>query len=364
MRIDVLADGKRRRARRLRAAGVLGFATAVLLLAGCGTEPPANWQWWTGDDSTAVAGELTRWQPVLDARLAFADTLRLGQSSGLLLADSASATGDTLYKFKRLLAAWMTVDAAGHSNGLTFGVTDDTVAMTDTFCHVEYVDTVMGAKFHFRYDSLWVVGFTPDTLIDTARTPPETTIVFRASYTEARGFDTPQELTKDFDWASRRFVHLAKTPGAVQYAVRRLTGLGVHVPTAQDAPGISSVTFARPGRIDTFYYSARSAPDVRGIYNLRSVDTLYTVTQGDVIDLTVSISGDSASEKERCFVGVNGAKFDITASGKRGEGSFSFSDTGYQHVYIAAVSVSGLGYVAAVPKVTFWAIPVRVTARQ
>lgn len=364
MRIDVFAGRAAGRLRRRAAAGGLAVAAAVLLLAGCGTEPPSNWQWWTDADSAAVGTELDRWQSALDARRALSDTLRLNLSSGLLFSDSASATGDTLFKFKRLIAVWASTAASGHSNGLTFGVTDDTLAMVDSFCHVEYVDTVRQSGLHYRYDSLWVIGFAPDTLIDTSRTPPETTIVFRASYTEARGFDTPQEVVKEFDWTARRFVHLAKTPNAAEYSARRMTGFGIHIPTAQDAPSVSFVTLSRPGRIDTFYYSARSAPDLRGIYNLRSVDSLYTVTQGDIVDLVVSLSGDSTSEKERCFVGVNGLKTDITLNGKRGRGSFSFSDTGYQHVYVEAHSLSALGYLATLPKAVYWAIPVRVTPRQ
>lgn len=335
----------------------------LLLLAGCGNQPPADWQWWSSADTAAVQAELVRWQGPLDARLALADTLRLNTSLPLLFTDSSSATGETLYKFKHVLDAWPDVEARGHGEAYLFSRTNDTVAMTDTFCQVDYMDTVMATALHFRYDSLWVVGYRPDTTVDTTKTPPETTIVFRASYTEARGFDVPQTLAKSYDWSARRVLHMNKDSAVCNYKTVKFTGCGILVPTAQDAPSITWVAFERPGRSDTFFYSSRQAPDLRGLYNLRPVDSLYTIGQNEPLDVTVVTSGDSAAERERFFVGANGHKTEITQTGKLGHGTVSFADTGYQHVYVQAVSVSGLNYTTSTYKTTYWAIPLWVAPR-
>lgn len=335
----------------------------LLLLAGCGDTPPADWQWWTSADTAAVKAELVRWQGPLDARLALADTLRLNTSLPLLFTDSSSATGETLYKFKHVIDAWPAIDSRGHGEGYLFSRTNDTTVMTDTFCQVNYVDTVMATALNFRYDSLWVVGFRPDTAVDTSKTPPETTVVFRASYTEARGFDSPQTIAKSYDWSARRVLHLDKDSAVTSYVTSRLTGCAMLVPTAQDAPSITWVAFERPGRSDTFFYSARQAPDLRGLYNLRPVDSLYVIGQNEALDVTVVTSGDSAAERERFFVGANGHKVEITQTAKLGRGTISFADTGYQHVYVQAISASGLSYTTSTYKTTYWAIPLRVAPR-
>jgi hypothetical protein len=346
-------------------------AAAVLLFAGCGTEAPADWQWWTSADTAAVQVEVARWQGTLDLRPALTDTLRLNLSLPLTFADSSSPTGETLYKFKRLFAVWTDVDTTGHSDGYLFSRTNDTLpesdtlsALNDTFCQVSFCDTVTGTMLYFRYDSLWVVGYRPDTTVDTTRTPPETTIVFHASYTDARGFAEPQVLSRPYDWTARRLLHLDKTPDVAEYTLKRFTGSATLVPTAQDAPSITWATFARPGRIDTFFYTARQAPDLRGLYNERSVDSLYTIGQGEQVEVTFVTGGDSTADRERFYVTVNGTKTDVTVGPKRGAGTVSLADTGYQHIYVQAVSLSGISTTAGTYKTNCWAIPVRVTPRQ
>lgn len=342
----------------------LAVITAVsILVGGCGTEPPADWQWWSSADSSAVRAELVRWRNTIDIRRALVDTLRLNLSLPLVFADSSSASGETLYKFKHLLAVWTDIDTVGHYDGYLFGRTNDTVAMTDTFCQVSFCDTVRAARLYFRYDSLWVVGYRPDTIVDTTRTPPETSIVYVASYTAARGFGEPQVLVRSYDWTARRLLHFSKTPGVAEYLLRRLTGCAMLVPTPQDAPSITWVTLARPGRVDTFFYSPRPAPDLRGLYNLRHVDSLYTVGQNEQFDITFVTSGDSMTDRERFYVCVNGLKRDITTGPKRGSGTISIADTGYQHIYVQAVSLSGITTTVSTYKTSCWAIPVRVTPR-
>jgi hypothetical protein len=337
-------------------------AALLALLAGCGTEPPPDWQWWTSADSAAVLTEVGHWQGSLDARQALSDTLRLNLSMGISFADSSSPTGETLYKFKRLLSVWADQEERGHSDGLLFGVAADTEAMNDSFCQVQYCDTIDSTLLHFRYDSLWVIGYRPDTLIDTSP-PVETTIVFRASSTEERGFATPQELTKTYDWSGWRVLHLPKTDSLTEYRLQKFTGASVIAPNAEDAPSIRRVTLTQPGRIDTFFYTPRESPDLRGLYNLRTLGELYTVQQGADLGVGVSVAGDSAVERERCFVGVAGRKYDITSGAKAGSGTVSFPDTGLVHLYVQAVSLSGIGYTRSQYKTVYWAIPIRVTPR-
>jgi hypothetical protein len=337
---------------------------SVLLLAGCGAEAPADWQWWTSADTAAVRAELARWHGALDARRVLDDTFRLGLVLPLTFADSSSPTGETLYKFRRLFDVWTDADTGGHSEGLLFSRANDTVAMTDTFCQVDYCDTVLQTRLHFRYDSLWVVGYRPDTTVDTTRTPPETTVVFVASSTELRGFAAPKTGSKSFGWTARRLLHLGKTDSVTEYTLGRMTGCAMLVPTAADAPSITWVTLAQPGRIDTFFYTAREAPDTRGIYNFHPLDSLYTVGQNEEFDVAFVTGGDSSAERERFFVTVNGRRTDVTTSSKSGAGTFSIADTGHQHVWVQAVSLSGISTTASQYKSASWAIPVRVLPRQ
>ncbi|MBM3322050.1 hypothetical protein FJY69_00985 [candidate division WOR-3 bacterium] len=343
-----------------QAAGCWLFAIFCLLVAGCGTDAPADWQWWTAADSAAVRDTLAAWRGTLDAHEALSDTLRLNLSVRLTAADSTSASGDPLYKFARLLAVWSVPAESGHADEYRFGVTVDTMVlqgrpMTDTFCQVAYRDTLARTRTYFLYDSLWVVSFFPETL-------PDTSVVYRVAGVERRGFATSQTSSKTHDWAARREVFLPKD-SAGPYRVEKLTGFAVSVPTAQDAPGISRVVLNRPGQSDTFFYSPRR--DGRGLYNLRPLDRLYTVHQDEQVDLVVTTStpADTNVDRNRFFVGIEGRKLDITAGARQGAVTFAFSEPGYQHVYLQVLPLSNLFYRDAAFTGTTWALPVRVLPR-
>jgi len=155
-------------------------------------------------------------------------------------------------------------------------------------------------------------------------------------------------------------VFLPKDSGAATYHLRRLTGFASFVPGAQDAPSIASVVLSKPGRVDTLFYSPRL--DGRGLYNLRSVDSLYQVQAGERVDITVSTSTptDTTVDRNRFFLLVGGSLLDITSGAKSGAGSFQLADTGLRTVYVEVVPQSSLFYRDAAHKSTVWAIPVQV----
>jgi hypothetical protein len=348
------------RSYRIRAA--LPFAVLVAgmaLVAGCGTEAPADWQWWTNADSAAARTELATWRGVLSSIPALSDTLRLNLSVPLSHEDSISTSGATLYKFAHLISAWAAPAESGLALEYHFGPSVDTIAMTDTFCQVAYRDTLAGSKYHFLYDSLWKVTFRPDT-------QPDSTVVFRVSSTELVGFAAPSETTKTYDWSASRQVFMPKDTASTEpkYGLTRVTGVAAYVPTAQDAPAIDYVVFSKPGQVDTF--SLVQSRWEQHLYRLRPLDSLYTLFQDEQMTMTVTTTTpvDTSTDKNRFFMVIAGHKSDITAAARRAGATVSFSDTGYQHVYIEVLPLSNLLYKDAAFKSTVWAIPVRVEARQ
>ncbi len=327
-------------------------AAALLAVVGCGTEPPADWQWWRSADTAGVRTELASWRGPLDGNRALSDPVTLDLSLGLSAADSTSTTGRPLYKFAHLIAVRPEPSESVHADEYHFGVTVDTVAMIDTFCQVDYWDSLV-AGYRFSYDSLWAVTFHPDT-------QPDSTITWRVTSSDLVGFATPQETVKTFDWAARRIVFLPKDSGVATYHLRRLTGFAAFSPSSQDAPSITTIVLSRPGRVDTFFYLPRT--DGRGLYNLRSIDSLYEVQSGEPVDVTVNAGtpADTTVDRNRFFLSAGGARTDITRGALRAAGSFSFADTGYQNIYIEVVPLSSLAYKDAAHLSTTWAIPVRV----
>ncbi len=332
----------------------------LFVFSGCGTEPPPPWPWWTTQDSTAVETELAGWKDVLDPTAGIAGLVADTWRGQIRLADSTSEKGDTLYKFARLLSVEIEVESAGHANVMQFGVTVDTLPMKDTFCEVTYRDSSLLTRARFTYDSLWVIGFRPDTQISGS--PPETTIIYRPSYTERRGFAIPQTAVKTFAWTAMRKVFLVRDTlkDTLFYTLRKLTGVAAYVPSATDAPNINRVIFSRLGGIDTVFYAPRQ--DGRGLYNLKEPASLYTVAAGERVTVAVTTTTpvDTAVDKNRFFLIVSGRAKDITLNARRGEGSFAFADTGLQHVYVRVVPLSNLLYPTVKYTGTFWAIPVRV----
>jgi len=323
------------------------------MFVGCGTEPPADWQWWRTADTAAVRTELAGWRGFLNGTRALSNPVGLNLSVGLSAADSSSTTGATKYKFAHLIAVQPAPAESIQADELHFGVAVDTITMTDTFCQVDYWDTLKAAGCRFQYDSLWVVTFHPDT-------QPDSTVIWRVTSSDLVGFTSPQETVKTFDWAARRVVFLPKDSGAASYHVRRTTGFAAFVPSSVDAPTIASVVFSRPGHVDTFFYSPRL--DGRGLYNLRSIDSLYEVRPDEQVDVSVNAGtpADTTVDKNRFFLSAGGAKSDITSGAKQGTGSFSLADTGFQNVYLEVVTASSLLYKEATHVSTVWAIPVRV----
>jgi len=297
----------------------------------------------------------------------FADTFRLGLSAALNYQDSMSRTGDTIYKFAHVLRAWVEPWGSVHDStwdSYQFGVTVDTVAMNDTFCEVAYRDSMTACRVAFEYDSLWVVGFKPDTLIDTTRTPPETTIVPRVSYTEKRGFPVAETAVKSYAWSAMRklFLRLDTTSVSRRYRLVKTTGFAVYTPTTEEAPAITQLIMSRPGSDDTFFYAPRK--DGRGLYNLRPLDSLYTVHPGEPVTVTVltSTPTDTTVEKNRFYLTFRDAKTDITVNAQTGQGQivFAASDTGFKHVYVEVLPFANLLYRSAGYLSTVWALPVRV----
>jgi hypothetical protein len=343
---------------RIGQSGPIGLialaAGGLLLVAGCGTEPPPDWQWWRSADSAAVQAELAAWRGFFDAGRALANRVELGLSAGLSHADSTSSTGATLYKFAHLISFEPAPGDTRHADDLHFGVAVDTVTMTDTFCQVDYWDSLATCRAKFTYDSLWVVTFYPDT-------QPDSTIVWRVLSSDLVGDSAPRETTKTYDWAARRVVFLPKDSGAAVYHVRRVTGFWAHVPSSQDAPGVTNVVLTRPGHIDTIFSRVDSGRQ-RGLYNLKSVDSLYTIQPGEQVGITVNTStpDDTTVDRNRFFLSAGATRADITSGPRQGTGSFSLPDTGYQHVFIEVVPQSSLLYRDAIHKSAVWAIPLRV----
>lgn len=340
---------------QIRQSGRLRLLASAALLAvvGCGAKPPADWQWWRSADTAGVQTELASWRGPLDGSRALSNPVTLNLSLGLSVADSTSTTGLMLYKFAHLISVRPEPSESVHADEFHFGVAVDTIAMTDTFCQVDYWDSLLAAGYRFSYDSLWAVTFHPDT-------QPDSTVMWRVTSANLLGYATPQETVKTFDWAARRVLFLPKDSGAATYHLRRLTGFAASSPSSQDAPGVTTIVLSRPGRVDTFFYSPRT--DGRGLYNLRSIDSLYEVQPGERIDIVVNAStpADTTVDRNRFFLSAGGTKVDITSGSKQGTGSFSLADTGYQSVYIEVVPLSSLLYKDATHMSTIWAIPVRV----
>ncbi len=341
-------------------AAVVLAGMALLFGVGCDQESQ-SWPWWTAGDSAAVAAELGQWREMLNANQVLTGDLTCGWNSPLTYGDTTSETGDTVYKFAHLLSVRFEPTDSIHENEYLFGVTADSVAMTDTFCAVTYRDSMGSCLVHFEYDSLWIVGFRPETTVVESLVPPETTIVQRMSYQELRGFDSPQRETKSYGWSAFRKLFLRKDDSA--YVLAKTTGFGVYTPTAEDAPSFSSqsgVILSRPGRADTICYTAK--PSGRNIYNLVSIDSLYALDVGEEVrlEVTATTPEDSVVDKNRFFVGIEGVKTEITVNARHGDGTISFTQAGRHHIYIEILPLSNLLYPRTGYAGTIWAIPVQV----
>lgn len=341
-----------------------------VLLTQCGRVSPPQWPWWTSEDSTAVKKALELWLGYLTPSPAWSDTFRLSLSLGLNYSDSSSRTGDTLYKIAHLIRAWVRPGENCRNDTCLdryqFGVTVDTTVMNDTFCQVIYRDSFTSSQLYLEFDTLWVVGFRPDTMIDTTKTPPETTIVHRVSYVEKRGFQESQQIFKGFCWSANRWLFLRRdtVPDTCYYSLIKISGGYSLIPNAEESPQISRVILSKPGKVDTIYYSPRS--DGKGLTNLKSLDSIYTMRAEEDVSILISTTtpADTIADRNWIFVTISGRSTDITTAARTGSGivRFSTADTGYQHIYIEVLPATNIFYPYSNFSGTVWSIPVRVIA--
>ncbi len=338
----------------LAAVAVLMVVGAVATMStGCDSSLP-RWPWWTAEDSTAVRSELTSWRGYLNAASILAGTIDSdsGWNARLVQADSSSETGDTLYKFGHVLTLSFAATDSGHTDVFEFGPSVDTLEMSDTFCFVSYYDSMENCQARISFDSLWVVGYTPDTQI--VGSPPETLISYELSYAELRGYDSPQSAGKNYAWKAFRGLHLPKD--GADYSLSRTTGFEVTLPDAEEAPDVRHVILVRPGQTDTVF--DRPTSDVRGLMNLHSLDTLYRFEQGSEVHVIVELR---TTDPVMFFAGTAGNWWDITDGPDLGDGTITMADTGYQHIFVQVLPTASMFYRDADHYGTFWAIPIRVT---
>lgn len=337
---------------------------AVFWATQCGRMPPAPWPWWTSTDSASVRQEIDGWSDFLSLVGAWGDSLYTDFKAGLNYSDSSSRNGDTIYKIAHLRRFWVDLGAHVRRDIYQFGVTVDTISMGDTFCQVIYRDSFGASVLTLEFDTLWVIAFRPDTIIDTTRTPPETTVVYRVSSVEKRGFSTPSQAVKSFAWLTTRWLFLRRVrqTNNFKYTLTKISGAYALIPSAEDAPQISRVILSKPGRVDTIYFSPRS--DGRGLTNLKSLESLYLIRAGEEIGVTISTTTpqDTVADRNRFFITTGGRSRDVTIGPRTGQGTvrFTSTDTGYQHIFIEVLPVSNILYPNSNFTATIWAIPVLV----
>lgn len=345
---------------------ILIVISSWVLVMNCGRVSPPQWPWWTSEDSASVRRELEKWQSYFSVARAWQDTFRLDFNACLNYSDSSSRSGDTLYKIAHLMRVWVESGINFRKDIYQFGVTVDTTVMSDTFCQVIFRDSFSSGIMHTEFDTLWVIGFRPDTIIDTTSTPPETTIVYKVSSVEKRDFPATHYETKEFNWTFSRWLYMRRlTSGdTFNYTVRKISGGYAFIPSSEEAPQITRVVLGKPGRMDTIYFAPRS--DGKGLTNLKPLDSLYSIHPNE--EVTVSIytttPQDTVVDRNRFFVTVRGYTLDVTAGPKMGQGTVRFSsmDTGYQHIFIEVLPTSNLLYPHSPFTATIWAIPIRVVS--
>ncbi len=347
---------------------VMLAAICSLLTTNCGREAPAPWPWWTSSDSTAVNDTLKNWRSILNGH-----NFIQGQNNQLInyplqvlvpltSADTISRNGITLLKIGNLVNFYNQLQDSVHLADLLFGVKNDTIHRIDTFCFVTYKDTTENCLAGLKYNHLWVVQFYVSG-IDSSISPWDTT--WRVSSITDSVFTDTQAFNIQYHYTTMRKMELKKDTISKSYCVNNLTGYTLYIPNSTDAPAISNVVLSKLTGVDTFFSGARM--DKKGIYNPKSLDSLYTIAKNEsiTVKITASTPTDTTTDRNYFFVSCGTPyitnKINITSTPNLGLGKVAFTSTGIHHLYIEVIPASALFYPNASRKATVWTIPIRVT---
>lgn len=341
--------------------GVILFSVGFLIVS-CERESFMRWPWETREDSLAVNQVLVAWRDSLNGLKVIQDhNYPLNITLGLVPSDTARRTTpiESLIKVAKFNGFRYAITERPLYTEYIFGRKNDSIETRDTFCYVTYKDSadciaVVGI------DSVWRIRFAPDTMIDTTVTPPETTISYYAT-SISKSYYSPREAEWHFGYKARRYIELRKENGATRYFMGYLTGFGSYLPDNSLAPTISNIILKKStGETDTFRYTPTR--NRRGIMNLFKIDSLYTVLQGDSVELKITLSG---TDNYLVYVSYGRSqlspKYSLTVSNNVATTKISLSELGLNHLYIEVLGLSGLAYPmrALWPK-TVWALPIKV----
>ncbi len=346
------------------------FSFSIICLSFFTCRNKQSQSWWTSADSIAVYQELSAWQDSLNGYhfLQGLNNVRLlrqidplGISVPLTHSDTISSNGKTINKIAHFLSSYDVLGDKSHIDSLDF----NTIRMNDTFCFVTYQDITRNTIGILKYDSLWTVKFKINS-VDTNVTPPETT--WSVDSIIKTGFTTYEEDERLYPLNITRYLELKKDKAVTHYQLKYLTGWGLHIPDLTSSPVISNVVLSQPGRTDTFYDGSRS--DCKGIYNLKSKDSLCSVNIGESLNvyITTTTPADTLTDRNYFFISCGipyvSTKYNVTKSARIGEKKVVFTHAGLNHLYIEVIPASVLFYPFSQWKSTTWAIPIRVKSYQ
>lgn len=338
----------------------------IVMISSCGREAPAPWPWWTSQDSSSVKLVLAQWSSTLNGfnfirgQNNMQINYPLQSSVPLIHSDTISRNGLPLVKIANFLGFYNALQDSVYVTDLLFGVKNDTIARTDTFCFVTSKDSCENCLAYLRFNRLWVVKFQIAG-IDSSIVPWDTT--WRVSSITDSILPDTQALSNQYGLTVMRKMELKKE--SFEYLMKSITGFTRYIPNSTDAPAISNVVLSRLNRVDTFYSGARM--DKKGIYNPRLLDSLYTVAKDEsiTVKITTSTPSDTATDRNYFFVSCGmpyvTSKQNVSVSHKLGMGKIAFSTAGINHLYIEVIPASALFYPYRQWKSTTWAIPIRVT---
>jgi hypothetical protein len=320
-----------------------------------------RWPWETREDSIAVGLELSLWRDSLNGLLVIRNAnYPLETNLSLSAQDTLrrSARVDSIIKVAYLRGFSYHITERPLKTEYLFGRKNDSLEMRDTFCYVTYNDSgdVIAVV---EVDSVWIIKFLPDTVVDTTVVPPETTISYRVSQIR-KDYYSPREAEWYYSLRTKRFIELRKRNGEMKYDLKYLTGFGSYLPDNCLAPTISTLIIKKPsGEADTFRYSPQA--NRQGIMNLFKIDSLYSYRLGDSLELEINLSGT-----DNYYLFVSHGKTEVwnkkyvPVSNNQARTKIAFSNLGFNHLFIEVLSESGLGYFTSPWRKTIWALPVKV----